>query len=309
MRWRRKGKLIDNTSIGYGNLMHPDLENLTSLVNFSAIRTEGQYADNGNVSTVECSLYFCILEYDEAVLKAGAFKEAEGREASFITKLDGEFLGSSENMTLASGLGEVCNQYDTTPDPGIIDTGFNNRKCNYTFDAANGLDLQNTITPILSGNGTMRSSSRPEWSSDIMQALDDYQPGTIERKFHALANSLTINARTNSRVCNGTVYGSDIVTEAYIHINLRWLIFPTIVVCGAFLFLLATIWRTRKQHIWKSSPLALMFSGLGLGQRSQDDRGSFVPPGLRLRQIEDVAKTMTVQLDKQGNWHQVGENR
>src|SRR5699024_5121795 len=82
----------------------------------------------------------------------------------------------------------------------------------------------------------------------------------ISSMFDSLASALTTHAR--SKVCAATTNGTTWTVESYVHVRWLWMILPIALVAFTLVFFIATIWNTRNQFIWKSSPLALLFSNV-----------------------------------------------
>jgi hypothetical protein len=103
---------------------------------------------------------------------------------------------------------------------------------------------------------------------------------TVEAYFAQLASSMSAYLRINPNRDQtlGYAYGDAIRTDTCIRVRWAWLSFPASLVAMAFAFLLLTIWRTHRQRhdhsasergAWKSSSLAVLFSGLDGGAKRE----------------------------------------
>ena len=96
---------------------------------------------------------------------------------------------------------------------------------------------------------------------------------TVETFVARLAESMTAYARAKSKRDQNPAYTDGVATrtETCIHVRWTWISFPASLVASTFLFLILIICRTHRQRhdhsssergAWKSSSLAVLFSGL-----------------------------------------------
>ncbi|KAH7094363.1 hypothetical protein FB567DRAFT_556016 [Paraphoma chrysanthemicola] len=134
------------------------------------------------------------------------------------------------------------------------------------------------------------------WKCDPSLGLD-YGLKGFTRRLNNIAISLSNSMRTQTSdgvLPLSVVQGTAWTSEQYISVDFRWMSLP----CGIYLiitsFLLATIWKSRRQDIplWKSSPLVLL--------QAADQHN-----GLQsLRSVDKNAKKHDVQLKYTGeNWY------
>ncbi|CAI7591276.1 unnamed protein product [Penicillium palitans] len=269
------GQYVMNSTY-LGNLVSLNTTGQANILNFTAITSSG-YGVPPAVSATECSLYFCVDTYHAAV-NGGAFMER-------LTSIEGTSNYSSSSLKDFEIVPDTCylngTQQESTHSP----------ECAFKVNAFSTLALSNSITPLLKGTGSLFMSNRPSWSSDSIEALyGTYGNYTdINLVFQSLASSLTFHAR--SEVCHASHNGTAWSTVSYIHVRWLWMILPITLVFLSALFLIITIIHTRRQYIWKSSPLALLFSNL-------DVEG---PNPFRtdptLKGIEQTSRKMEVQLE------------
>ncbi|KAJ5420999.1 hypothetical protein N7465_003518 [Penicillium sp. CMV-2018d] len=249
---------------------------LASILNFTAITSSG-YSVPPTVSATECSLYFCVETYHAAV-KGGAFTEK-------LTSTEGTSNYSSLSLKDFAIVPNTCyvngTQQESTHSP----------ECAFKVNWLSTLALSNSITPLLNGTGSLFVSNRPSWSSDSMEALYGLYGNYTEINlvFQSLAASLTSHAR--SKVCKASHGGTAWSTVSYVHVRWLWMILPITLVFLSSLFLIITIFHTRREYIWKSSPLALLFSNLDL----EGPNPFRTDP--TLKGIEQTSRQMDVRLE------------
>ncbi|KOC13378.1 hypothetical protein AFLA70_175g002570 [Aspergillus flavus AF70] len=256
-------------------LLQIDTKNLPLIINFTAISASG-YGVPPQVSATECALYFCIDTY-EATVKDGKFDER-------ITS-----SGTSTNLTTSFSL----ENFSLTPDTCYVNGTRRDDKseCTYPVNAFSRLSMVNSLTPLLNGTGQLYMSNRPYWSTDTAKALYGVQGNftDISTVFTSLATSLTTHAR--NQVCKASVKGMTWNVESFVSVRWVWMILPIVLVGLTIIFLLVTMIKTRNQYIWKSSPLALLFSDLAVDGQHSFERN------LSLSGMEDVSKKMKVWLE------------
>lgn len=235
------------------DLIQLDTKDLPLIANFTAISATG-YQVPPPISATECALYFCVDTYD-ALVKDGQFKETR----TPTTSTTQYFLSDSggENPALTPN---VCYVNGTRYRPPYQD----NRTCTYNVSWLSLLSMHNSVAPLFQGNG-YTFGGRPNWQSDngpsdIIEALygvaGDY--ADINSVFESLAFALTTYAR--SKVCHSAINGIAWTNQSFVHVRWPWMSLPIALVLLAVVFLIITVIHTRDQYIWKSSPLALLFS-------------------------------------------------
>ncbi|KAJ5588442.1 hypothetical protein N7537_011120 [Penicillium hordei] len=251
---------------------------LASILNFTAITSSGYGVPPAvAVSATECSLHFCVDTYHAAV-NGGAFTEK-------LTSIEGTSNYSSASFENFEIVPNTCyvngTQQESTHSP----------ECAFKVNPLSTLALSNSITPLLKGTGSLFISNRPSWSSDSIKALyGTYGNYTdINLVFQSLAASLTSHAR--SKICHASHGGTAWSTVSYVHVRWLWMILPITLVFLSSLFLIITIFHTRRDYIWKSSPLALLFSNLDL-----EGRNPFRTDPT-LKGIQQTSRQMEVRLE------------
>jgi hypothetical protein len=153
------------------------------------------------------------------------------------------------------------------------------------------LSMSNSLSPLIKGKGDRPVSNRPSWTPETIEAVygvyGNYSE--INTLFESMASALTTHAR--SKVCNSIKNGMAWTMESYVHVRWLWMILPIALVVLSLVFLIITVFHTRKQYIWKSSPLALLFSDLRI------DGAEPLRPDPTLRGMEITSRKMDVYLE------------
>lgn len=139
------------------------------------------------------------------------------------------------------------------------------------------------------------SSGETFFDSDIVTAFYwnyyEYADG-LDLLVNDMATSMTVAFRSFAGAV--PVAGRVMYTESYVHVRWGFAVVPIVVVVGAALFLVATVYKSRvsKVRVWKSSALAMLFHGLDDGTKSHfaNTRG--------LREQKNLARTTRVQLEE-----------
>jgi hypothetical protein len=268
--------MINTTT--YKSLIKLDTTDLALIFNFTAISASG-YGTPPDVTATECALYYCVDTYHAAV-NGGVFTE-------IVTSNNGKSNSSSE-YTFGKNVA-------ITPDTCYVNGTRRENKdipeCTYEVNYFSTLAMSNSVSPLLKGKGSRPISNRPSWSSDTIEALyGTYGNYTeINSVFESLASSLTTHAR--SKVCNSIKNGTAWTIQSYVHVRWPWMILPIVLVVLSFVFLVITVFHTRRQYIWKSSPLALLFSDLRI------DGDAPLRPDPTLKGMEITSRKMDVYLE------------
>lgn len=257
------------------DLLRVDTGGVPSILNFTAISAAG-YGVPPSVSATECALYFCVDTYATSVTQ-GAFNETR---VSTRTSSNASTSAVMQDLFLTP---ETCYKNGTrhkwTDD------------CRYHVDRFSTLALSNSLRPLLRGNGSLFTSNRPSWSSDTLKAVYGVYGNytDISLTFRSLSSALTTHAR--SKVCHASAAGKTWTTESFVRVRWPWMALPIALVVLGFIFLVVTMVKTKNQYIWKSSPLALLFSDLSVD----------APHSIRARPslsgMEDTSKKMNVWLE------------
>ncbi|RDW63240.1 DUF3176 domain-containing protein [Aspergillus mulundensis] len=266
-----------NATTGLDLIKPPDAD-LPIILNFTAISSPG-YGTTG-ISATECSLYFCVETY-EAAVREGSFSEnrTSVSAASNITSYGTEDFAITPDVCYVNGTRREKPYTNDTED------------CVYDVSWLSRLAMANSLYPLLQGEGSLFVSNRPSWDTDTLEAVYGTQGNLtdIASMFKSLASSLTLHAR--SKVCDETAIGSTWTEQTFVHVRWPWLILPGALVLLSGVFLAITILHTRNQYIWKSSPLALLFSDLTV------DAPSPLKADPTLKGMEDTSRKMEVWLE------------
>ncbi|KAF7714310.1 Uncharacterized protein PECH_000438 [Penicillium ucsense] len=263
------------------DMLQIDTTDTALILNFTAIAGVG-LSDPSATSAVECTLSFCIKTY-EASVNDGIFKETLVNTDTRADKVSANNALSDYALTPATCYSDGI-RYDRPLDrPG---------QCTYQVSSMSTMALSNTLGPLLQGYGTLFANYRLQWTPDTLQPLYGTEGNVTEigSAFASIESSLSVNAR--SQVCKSTVQGTTKTISAYVQVRWVWLILPGALVVFSLLFLVTTIVRTRNQHVWKSSPLVLLFSDLTVDSLTPWERS-----GPTLKEMESESKRMDFWLE------------
>jgi hypothetical protein len=269
--------MINTTT--YKPLIQLDTTDLAVILNFTAISASG-YGTPPDISATECALYYCVDTYHTAV-NDGIFTET-------ITSNGGKSNYSTDINTFGKNTA-------ITPDSCYVNGTRRENKdtpeCTYEVDYMSTLSMSNSLSPLIKGKGDRPVSNRPSWTPETIEAVygvyGNYSE--INTLFESMASALTTHAR--SKVCNSIKNGTAWTMESYVHVRWLWMILPIALVVLSLVFLIITVFHTRKQYIWKSSPLALLFSDLRI------DGAEPLRPDPTLRGMEITSRKMDVYLE------------
>ena len=259
------------------NLIKLDTKDEALILNFTAISSSG-YGVPPQVSATECALFFCVDTY-HATVQGGTF--SENRTAFSTTANTSSVV---ENFSLTP---DTCYTNGTRLEKPYNSTD----NCSYNVNWLSRLAMSNSISPLLHGYGSLFIGNRPSWSSNVIEALYGVEGNytDINSVFQSLASTLTINAR--SKVCEEGINGIPWTIQSFVRVSWKWMILPGALVVLSMIFMIVTIMHTRNQYIWKSSPLALLFSELLIDE----------PLPLRsdptLKGMENTSRNMEVWLE------------
>ncbi|KAJ5415595.1 hypothetical protein N7465_004290 [Penicillium sp. CMV-2018d] len=270
------------------NLVQLDTKELPVIVNFTVISATGCKVPPP-ISATECALYFCVDTYNASV-KSGQFEETRTPTTSKTNYLLSK--SGDQNPALIPDTCYVNGTQHQHPYQANV-------TCTYNIAWQSLLAMHNSVGPLLQGNG-YTFGGRPTWQSDngpsnIIEALYGVSEGyaDINSLFESLASSLTTHAR--SKVCDGTIDGVAWTNQSFVNVRWPWMSLPIALVVLTVVFLVATVIRTRHQYIWKSSPLALLFSDVHV------DRPFPFKSDPTLKGMESASKDMQVYLETSSN--------
>lgn len=268
------------------DLLSIDTKGLPLVLNFTTITTDG-ISMPPDISATECALYFCVHTYNASV-DDGKFKEK-----LIATDATSNYDPTSlENAILTP---ETCYWNGTeyhAPYTGAIEQ----EHCTYNVSWLSPLALSNSLSPLMKGSGSLFISNRPDWSSETARAIYGSYGNITEigNVFQSIASALTTHAR--SKVCDARVHGTTWTSESYVHVTWLWMIMPGALVLFTLIFFVATIFNTRRQFIWKSSPLALLFSNVA----TEEARNEFETHP-HLSKMEKTSEKIKARLETTAN--------
>lgn len=222
----------------------------------------------------ECAMYFCVKSYS-ASIAAGVL--TEDVVSTYINNNSLDITQESYVMVpdtcLIDGQSYNISEYATTQnhtnDPRYVALSDNGTlfwlwsACVYQVDTTAVISMLDYFGTAFDGFTDGDDLIRVSYSADIMQVL--YASGnaslqTLDSTFTQLANTMTNNMRLNGY--GDLAVGLTWQTTTYIHVEYGWLSLPAALVGLSILFLVATMIRSRKLAVWKSSALAVVYHGI-----------------------------------------------
>ncbi|PYI04662.1 hypothetical protein BO78DRAFT_462472 [Aspergillus sclerotiicarbonarius CBS 121057] len=257
------------------DLIRLKTDDVPLILNFTSISAAG-YGVPPQISATECALYFCVQTYQAAVQK-GRYNETL---ISTATSSNSSGADITEDLTL---MPETCYVNGTQRQ--------DRDNCTYSVNWVSRLAMSNSVSPLIEGQGSLFVSNRPYWSSDTMRAVYGVEGNytDVNSMFQSLASALTTHAR--STVCAASFNGTTWTTESFVHVQWPWLTLPIVLMVMTLGFLITTVIRTRNQFIWKSSPLALLFSDIAVEAPHAFERSP------DLSHMEETSRKMNVWLE------------
>ena len=259
------------------------------VLNFTAITTDG-ISMPPDISATECALYFCVHTYNASV-ENGKF-----HEKLIATDATSNYDPSTTENTILTP--ETCYWNGTQYHAPYAGASIEQEHCNYNVSWLSPLALSNSLSPLMKGSGSLFVSNRPDWSSETARAIYGTYGNITEigNVFHSLASALTTHAR--SKVCDARVDGITWTVQSYVHVRWLWMILPGILVLFTLIFFVATIFNTRHQYIWKSSPLALLFSNVATEETHAREEFEMHP---HLSKMEKTSQKIKARLETTAN--------
>ncbi|KAH8674232.1 hypothetical protein BX600DRAFT_509418 [Xylariales sp. PMI_506] len=271
---------------------------------------------------LQCSLYPCIRTYSSKVSQTN-LTESIIHEEPFDTSKDGDNLIFDVSMEF-SATPMPClldgdyynashfvagNQSNTSiPTYGLLEnnqTAYLPRECYFGVSGSLGL-VQFFQTYLLGYFDTgILYNSKPSWLGGLYSDTTNSNVtiDTFNSLWGGIADSMTAKMRNTADLLNVTnIAGKEAHNETCISVQWQWLIFPIALVIMSMLFLVATIIESARQQrlsqiqIWKSSPQALLFSGLDPGLRDSPYGATDTK-----EQMDQRAAGMLLQLERQGD--------
>lgn len=270
-----------------GNTSLPESTTLTEvqplIAYFSAIsaNTSGL---GSSPTAAECALYWCVNEYDQALLNGNMNQTVLNTWYNLVPAS----YGQRENIVI-------------TPDSCIIngtDQPLGSADCTYTVTGWAHQGLQNGLPNFMVGNVYWQDQGYyfdGEAAQSVLWILENDQTDMFtaaDLTFTYLAAYMTRDVREFSPA--GEIFQTNIGDLNFedLKFNVRWIwmLLPVSLVGSTFIFLIATIIRSKGYEKWKSSALAMMYNGIEEGHRI--DLG----PDADITQLHKAAETMQFQL-------------
>lgn len=270
---------LSMTTFGTGNpqatVAMKDLDTLIWSTTALKVQPDPQNASaawpNLPIQALECGLYYCVKQYDLAVIgnqiqqnstELTSFKRQKDSWRPYRLSRDGRkswvTLNSTARHSLAWDQASSVNRTDLV-------LGDQHRQFNVSFDAVRSISKYFTTNffadfmgyPSISGYW-MDLGSGPDFQPNVMQVL--YDTKDLEDQFNTLALSMS-NAIRMRKEDMKNVYGRLGQSVTKYRIEWPWITMPIIIVLASLGQLLITIRSSRARPILKSSILAVLSRG------------------------------------------------
>lgn len=118
----------------------------------------------------------------------------------------------------------------------------------------------------------------------------------IPRRFANTARSMTHQLQSGNLSHVAAKPGKNIEVVAYVVVRWEFLVVPVVVVGAAVLFLSITMWGTRRDTLWKSSAVAVLYHDL---EQPHGASGAILRPGVRdEKDLKSSAEATQVRYEK-----------
>lgn len=265
----------DRTLNASGSLPAVTLDSVGyALANFSMIQAQSGKTFRGNITAIECSLFWCVNTYTARVYNT-VFNER--LESSWHDASTAQAYGYADPDTSAPTI-----YYNITPPSGGIKshTNINRSKADVDKVKTRGLpldflredyivlsassqdyDLRTWLGGLLSGNATL-DVFPDNVSGDVIELFEDQDLKNMTTIFDRLAQYLTVSYR-GTAVGSAQALGIAWESQTIVRVRWKWLSLPCALVAASLLFLgAAAVESTRARvPLWKSNALALVFHG------------------------------------------------
>ena len=254
------------------------------------------YTDSEEVETecsdcerfaARCEVFPCVKTYHAQITNFVLSEKDLSRQRLSVF---GDIWQTWTERILHRGQWVHCN----STDPG----------CVWQYSAASAVALGNTLT--WSGSiGAMFQYNDPSSASGLPWLMPLFNSGngsleTLQTHLDGFTHSLTAVIRQYGNASNAIKpVGTTWLAETCIDVKWAWLSLPATLLLFAIIFLSLTIWKmeNRQVALWKSSPLPLLFHGIGQELKEPHDA---------LEEVGDMkvaARSISARLDQQsGRW-------
>jgi hypothetical protein len=296
----RMATVVETTALAVSEIIA-----FTEVLNYDQKQLENITDGPSDLMALQCSLFPCVRTYDMEVVQSqntevllDTFEMVQQPAGNIIAP----YIGTPMPCLL-NGI-----YYDATafternatsiwPVTGLLPnnaTAYLPSSCVFTYE--NTLGLQDYLPTFLQGfvaEAPEVSYADPDWMAQL------YNNGsatllTVNATWAAIADSMTVRVRksgdpSNSEPAAGLVFQ----TDTCVSVQWPWITFPAILLILTLVFLLATMAQSMKyttRHIWKGSPLALLFHGM---DQDLSDKCRLVD---QLDEMEEKAEHTVVQI-------------
>lgn len=246
--------------------------NMTSDTVQSAAKNHSEIMTPGNASVHTCSWSWCARTYTNASI-------TNGNITSFTSdSVPLDFLETVQDGNIA------WFTFGVKDDSSVP-------RFNVTRTA--DLNLWSFLDTLVSGNVVQQlRPSTPDLLGSIPQSL---WKNNVTNVTMNIADTITNQLRGPDNLNGSSISGQGFRSETYVHVRWPWLILPVALTLLATILLITSIvLSARRDELFKSSSLALLYHGLDGWERDGAVLPKYEEPG----GLEDVAKRMNAVLSR-----------
>ncbi len=255
------------------------------LLNFVTIGVPWQASITANASATECALWACVQRYSVSVHDGRQSQEITStwtrtRNPSFPISSQLTSEGGPLNPGLASEgaqghvtFVDIPSDYNVLPNANFTITG----------DAWNTLNNY-ALNPMFETLEITGTQGQEPTALAVWQGSTDWD-SWIENLAQSLSNQLRLSVPTTNDP-QSHYAGQAYFSVAFVKVRWAWIAFPAFMVLASLVFLVMSMWQTRRSSVyaWKDSTLALL--ALDLDEDiAKDAAGSVNVPGELGRRI------------------------
>lgn len=260
------------------------------IVRFDAMLANDLSIPGSGVMATECAAWWCVPTYNDSVI-------SDTNNATVLYENPIEWTNTSARTSYLQEEPIILNPEKCLRNGSNISDPF---LCHHVVLPKAQAGLQTFLTGgdtsagFLSGSTTVHSieSNDAHWNSTTFAAgtlaylasawgiepmdLNQYVEDSFNNMTTYMSNEVRKDAwhpypyDTDPYDTNPYTYGNTTDTHQIYHVRWAWIAFPSSLVALAWGFLVATMFRSRHYHAWKSSTLAMIFHGF-----NDADRQSF----------------------------------
>jgi hypothetical protein len=248
-----------------GTVYNASSTTIPYILNFEAIGMPfgTRFWNDSLISAQECALWYCIQAYNISVT------------SNVLNQTIIDTWNTIVPLSLSSNGGDNLIFTDIPPHMNI------HLNSSYFVNVLSWVAAKNTLDSIFTGVAAAGGEGTA-YSTQFIEAIWDGW-GDMEQLVSNLAQSMTNNIRQTSPAASYPMYTGTAYREVVlVYVRWVWLLLPIALVLCSIVFLISSILQTRSARVnaWKSSALALLFSGVDRALKETTHHGVDRPDGL-----------------------------